>query len=469
MGGHVVRASRPHIALPLVLLLGSCEPTTAPVEGESPPGNDLTADGGRQSDGGSTPSDGGARGDGGSPSDAGAAAPDASTLDGGASLDGGGTPDGGGALDGGGTTDGGGTGGDGGSGSDAGAYSDAGASDAGTSPDGGAIAVNLAIEGFGAGTLGGWQAGSTSYVVTTLADDGPGSLREGCRTQSVPRVVTFALDGRIALSSPIDLPSNITLDGRGRDVGVTGKGFRVHGQSHVILTHLAIEDVGPNTEDGIQIGSPNQPVAHHVVLDHLLFSQTGNGGDSANVDEAISVVFGAHDITVSWCHFKSWEKVLLAGNGDADATVDGQISVTLHHNWFEDTGRRHPRARYGRFDVFNNFVDRWHAYDWFYLPPYRDSYGAWCQSNCQMRVEANAYERVSGPKDLGTNADDASRCTEGGAIAESGAFVTPASTASLHFSAGCPTGATVFARPYAATVEPADLALVAKLRAQTGN
>jgi pectate lyase len=339
---------------------------------------------------------------------------------------------------------------------------DAGAVDAG-------ITVGIAIEGFGAGTLGGWQAGYSTYVVTNLNDDGPGSLREGTRTQNTPRVITFAVDGRIALTTPIDLPSNVTIDGRGHDVGVTGKGFWVHGQSHVILTHFAIENVGPNSEDGIQIGVPNVPVAHHVVLDHMLFSQTGNGGDSANVDEAISVIFGAHDVTVAWSHFRNWEKVLLAGNGDADASIDGQIAVTLHHNWFENTGRRHPRARFGRFDVFNNFIDHWHSYDWFYLAPYRDSYGSWCQSNCQMRVESNAYERVSGSKDFGTNADDASRCTEGGAIAESGAYVTPSSTATLHFSNGCSAAAPVFARPYAATVETANAALVTKLKAQTGN
>lgn len=438
------------IGLPLVLLLGSCSPLSPVGDGSASPGGEATADAGAPREDAGTLAPGGRL-------DAGAPTPDAGATDSG-TADAGNGPDAGGTGAGG--TDAGASAPDGGS-------ADAGAADGGSADAG--VAVGIAIEGFGAGTLGGWQPGSSTYVVTNLADDGPGSLREGTRTQSSPRVVTFAVDGRIALASPIDLPSNITLDGRGRDVGVSGKGFRIHGQSHVILTHLAIEGVGPSSEDGIQIGFPNLPAVHHVVLDHLLFSQTGNGGDSSNVDEAISVIFGARDITVAWCHFRNWEKVLLAGSGDADASVDGQISVTLHHNWFENTGRRHPRARYGRFDVFNNFVDRWHAFDWFYLAPYRDSYGSWCQSNCQLRLESNAYERVSAAKDLGTNADDASRCTEGGAISESGAFVTPASTAALRFSYGCAAGAPVFARPYPATVETADAALVAKLRAQTGN
>ena len=136
---------------------------------------------------------------------------------------------------------------------------------------------------------------------------------------------------------------------------------------------------------------------------------------------------------------------------------------------FENTGRRHPRARYGRFDVYNNYLYRWHAYDWFYLPPYRDSYGSWCQSDCQMRLENNVYEKTIGAKDLGTNANDAWRCTEGGKIVQSGAFVTSASTAPLGFGTGCPANPTVFARPYAATIEPADAMLGTKLFMQTGN
>jgi pectate lyase len=344
--------------------------------------------------------------------------------------------------------------------------SDAGSTDAGI--DAGPL-VPIPIEGFGEDTVGGWQPGYTSYVVTTLANDGAGSLREGCRTMNAPTVITFALDGRIALTSPIDLPSNLTIDGRGHDVGVTGKGFWVHGNNDIIITHFAIEEIGPNSEDGIQIGLPNIAPAHHVVLDHVLFSQSGNNGDSANVDEAISVIFGAHHITIAWCQFSNWEKSMLFGNGDADASIDGNISVTVHHNLFLNTGRRHPRARYGRFDVFNNFIYRWHAYDWFYLAPYRDSYGSWCQNDCQMRVENNIYERIPGPKDVGTNADDASRCTEGGKIVESGAFITAGTVSTLQFSVGCPVGSTVFARPYAITLETANTTLGNKLMSQTGN
>jgi pectate lyase len=163
------------------------------------------------------------------------------------------------------------------------------------------------IEGYGAGTLGGWQPGHDVYHVTTLADDGPGSLREGTRTSNAARVILFDLDGDIVLTGPLVLPSNLTIDGRGRKIALRSKGIVVPGSDQIILTGFAIADVGPKTDDGVQIGHPTNGPSEYIVLDHLRFEQTGNGGDSANVDEAISVIFGSRFITIAWCRFLRWE------------------------------------------------------------------------------------------------------------------------------------------------------------------
>ena len=53
---------------------------------------------------------------------------------------------------------------------------------------------------------------------------------------------------------------------------------------------------------------------------------------------------------------------MLFGNDDALAEVDSAITVTVHHNLFNGTGRRHPRGRYGTFDVYNNELLDWHMY-----------------------------------------------------------------------------------------------------------
>ena len=72
-------------------------------------------------------------------------------------------------------------------------------------------------EGFGAVTRGG--EGGRTIVVTNLADDGPGSLREALTAQE-PRIIEFAVEGTIELKSWIRvnndgviLPFSFVYDG----------------------------------------------------------------------------------------------------------------------------------------------------------------------------------------------------------------------------------------------------------------
>src|SRR4051812_41252621 len=55
-------------------------------------------------------------------------------------------------------------------------------------------------EGFGRCARGG--RGGDVYHVTTLADDGSGSLREGIRSATGPRTIVFDLSGTIGLVAP---------------------------------------------------------------------------------------------------------------------------------------------------------------------------------------------------------------------------------------------------------------------------
>ncbi len=57
--------------------------------------------------------------------------------------------------------------------------------------------------------------------------------------------------------------------------------------------------------------------------------------------------------------FKNHDKTNLLGGSDTP-TPDrgygpGAIDVTFHHNYWENTGQRMPRVRYGRVHVYNNY------------------------------------------------------------------------------------------------------------------
>lgn len=435
----------------------------------------LSRDAGDTNDGGFNPGTGDTSDAGANASDAGGVRDAGETSDGGAN-----TNDAGAAADAGDRGDGGANVGDAGATGDAGANV-SGAGDAGDTGDGGtnasdggsntsdagALGPDFVIEGFGASTRGGWQLGSDEVFVTTLNDNGPGSLREALNNPPGPRIVRFQVDGTIALASPILVPSNVTIDGRSHSITLTGKGLILAGSDDVIITHLAIVDVGPDSEDGLRIGDP-LGASERVVIDHVTFRATGSNGDSANVDEAMSIVFGSRDITLQWLRFENWEKVLLVGNGDAPQSVDSAITVSFHHSYFKSTGRRHPQARYGIVDLWNCFFDDWHMYDWFYLAPYRESFGAQSQDFARVRVENSLFRRTPHGKDLLSQADEATRCESNGTLDGIGNVVTPDSTATLSFGSGC-VGSTGFTRPYTITLDAADASLRTRLETLAGN
>jgi pectate lyase len=198
--------------------------------------------------------------------------------------------------------------------------------------------------GFGREALGG--AGGGLCVVTSLANSGAGTLRE-CAAGPGPRWIRFAVSGTIRLESRVDVASNVTIDGRGADITITRHGLVISGVSHVIVHNISIADGIDG--DGIQIING----ASHIWIDHVSLSDFDDG--------LIDITRAATDVTVSWCRFEDHNKVMLIG-ASAESTGDVAIRVTLHHNFFDGTSRRHPRLRFGRVHAFNNYLRRWESY-----------------------------------------------------------------------------------------------------------
>lgn len=103
-------------------------------------------------------------------------------------------------------------------------------------------------EGFGANARGG--RGGRVIGVTTLADSGPGSLRDAMEA-SGPRMVVFRVSGTITLQSAIRVstpfltvagqtsPGGVQIRGDGNPEGDWGVWF-VNGAHDIIVRHLRV-------------------------------------------------------------------------------------------------------------------------------------------------------------------------------------------------------------------------------------
>src|SRR5215213_9517698 len=109
------------------------------------------------------------------------------------------------------------------------------------------FAQSPACEGYGYATRGG--EGGDIYHVTTLADGGPGSLRDGMFNRSGPRTIVFDVAGTITFTNLVKLNSPyLTIDGATapapgitltKDIDWTA--FIISGTHDIILRHLRFQ------------------------------------------------------------------------------------------------------------------------------------------------------------------------------------------------------------------------------------
>jgi len=181
--------------------------------------------------------------------------------------------------------------------------------------------------GFGASTPGG--AGQPVVRVTTLADAGPGSLREALAQGY--RTVVFDVAGDIALADFLYVRGPyVTLDGfSAPPPGITLRNYGLiirgtHGAHDVIVRGLRVRNA---TVDGIQVAYG----AHNVVIDHC----SVQGSEDGNID----ITEDAHDVTVSWSVLSR------PAGGEKNMLVKYRAQrVSLHHNVFVAAAQRNPQV-----------------------------------------------------------------------------------------------------------------------------
>ncbi|MDI1247925.1 MAG: hypothetical protein PSV13_03490 [Lacunisphaera sp.] len=220
-------------------------------------------------------------------------------------------------------------------------------------------------EGFGRLALGG--RGGDVYHVTTLADSGPGSLRDGLRTVAGPRTIVFEVGGTIQLKSQLVLDKSfITIAGQtapGDGITLRDFTFRIHGAHDVIVRYIRLRLGDENKAKGAKGGDDtfNTEDIDRVIMDHCSLSWA---------------IDGTHDLrrggnfTLQWCIISEALNRSIHGKegGHAMAASYRDLSgpVTLHHNLISTCRDRHPSLGSAQtstpqytVDFRNNVIYNW--------------------------------------------------------------------------------------------------------------
>ncbi|MGI5286086.1 pectate lyase family protein [Nonomuraea polychroma] len=230
------------------------------------------------------------------------------------------------------------------------------------------------------GTTGG--AGGTEVTITTGAQLRDYAGRAGA--------YILRIQGRIQISDMVTVVANKSIIGVGSTAEITGGGLQLGSTTrpgnNVIIRNIRFT----NAEDD-SISVTNK--AHHVWIDHNDLS----GG----YDGLLDVKRESDYVTVSWNKFHHHSKAMLLGHSDTYTADIGKLRVTYHHNFFDGTDQRHPRARFGEpVHVFNNY--------------YRNNslYGIASTQNAGVLVEGNYFENVAHPIHVGYAESDPGRVVE---------------------------------------------------------
>lgn len=200
-------------------------------------------------------------------------------------------------------------------------------------------------EGEGAISLGG--RGGRAITVTTLADDGPGSLRAAVEARG-PRTVVFAVSGTIALKKPLRI-----TEGRITIAGQTAPGDGITLRDHPLMVDAddvvvrfirsRLGDEAGADDDAISVGS-----GQRIILDHVSASWSSDESLSVSVARADLGRPAYQHVTVQWsligeslnCNVA--KKGACHGFGSLLRGAHG-TRLSMHHNLWASHQDRMPR------------------------------------------------------------------------------------------------------------------------------
>jgi hypothetical protein len=205
--------------------------------------------------------------------------------------------------------------------------------------------------------------GGKVYVVTSLADAGPGTFREACEAAG-PRIVVFnvagiiQLDDRIRIRAPYITIAGNTAPGD----GVCIAGNTVELETHdVVIRHMRFRrgatDVGDRNDS---IGG--NPIGN-VMIDHVSASW-GLDENMSMYRHMYSPPDGSKDQKLPTVNITIQNSIFSEGLNKyhhAFGSTIGGLNSTFHHNlWACNTGRNPSVGMGGDFTLVNNVLFNWH-------------------------------------------------------------------------------------------------------------
>jgi hypothetical protein len=220
-------------------------------------------------------------------------------------------------------------------------------------------------EGGGAFTMGG--RGGKIITVTSLADEGPGTLREACE-QGGARIIVFNVSGIIRLKSPIIMRAPyVTIAGQ----TAPGDGVCVAGESFWIMTHDVIIRHMRFRRGETWVGRRDDAIGGNpignIMIDHVsaswgldenmsIYRHMYDDGTKKKPNQPAEEKLGTANITIQNSIFS---ESLDTWNHAFGSTLGGENCSFIRNLWADNAGRNPSIGWNGVFNFANNVVYNW--------------------------------------------------------------------------------------------------------------
>jgi pectate lyase len=213
------------------------------------------------------------------------------------------------------------------------------------------------------------------------------------------------LNGDIVIENKNNSNGSITFEGVGSDAVANGWGIRVKNASNIEIRNLGFMLTDAAEGDNIGLQQNNDHIWIHNC--DMFYGAPGKDADQAKGDGALDTKRSTY-VTISYNHFWDSGKSNLLGLNENTTTG---LYVTYHHNWYDHSDSRHPRARFYSAHVYNNYFDG------------NSKYGAGSTLGSSLFLEGNFFRNCKYPMLTSKQGTDIYNGSNGTFSGEDGGFI----------------------------------------------